>query len=85
MERLDALCVRETNGKSYFTKIGAAFPNKNGDGYTLVLDALPVPNKDGDVRVLLKAQKPRNDRAGGEVPWQTGIQQRVPRRGNTRD
>ena len=27
-ERLDALTVRESNGKSYFTKIGAAFPNR---------------------------------------------------------
>ena len=83
MERLDALCIKETNGKSYFTKIGAAFPNKNGDGYTLVLDALPVPNKDGDVRVFLKAQKPRDDRAGGEVQWQTGIQQSLSRRRGT--
>ena len=83
MERLDALCVKETNGKSYFTKIGAAFPNKSGDGYTLVLDALPVPNKDGNVHVLLKAQKPRDDRPGGEVPWQTGIQQSRSRGRNT--
>ena len=71
MERLDALCVKEKNDKSYFTKIGAAFPNKTGDGYTLILDALPVPNKDGDVRVLLKPPRPREDGAGGEVPWQS--------------
>ena len=29
-ERLDALTVRESNGKSYFTKIGASFPNRDG-------------------------------------------------------
>ena len=34
-ERLDALTVREHNGKSYWTKIGVAWPNKNGAGYTV--------------------------------------------------
>lgn len=66
-ERLDAVSVRESNGKSYFTKIGAAFPAKNGGGgYSLLLDAMPAP-VDGQFKILLMVPKPRDDRgsAGG--------------------
>lgn len=60
-ERLDALAVRESNGKSYFTKIGVAFPAKNGGGgYSLLLDAIPAPT-DGQFKILLMAPKPRED------------------------
>lgn len=61
IERYDALTVRESNGKSYFTKIGAAFKNKQGEGYTLMLDAVPASN-DGQYRILLSVPKPRDDR-----------------------
>ena len=40
-ERLDAMVVREKDGKSYWTKVGAAFPSRNG-GWLVRLDALPV-------------------------------------------
>lgn len=58
MTRLDALTVRkDKNGKSWFTKIGTAFENKSGDGYTLVLEALPLQDSEGQCRVILKAPK----------------------------
>lgn len=59
-ERYDALTVRESNGKSYFTKIGAMFPNKSGVGFTLMLDAVPA-SVDGQYRILLAVPKPRDD------------------------
>lgn len=58
MERYDALTVRESNGKSYFTKLGAMFPNKSGDGFTLVLDAVPA-SVDGQYRIILKVPQDR--------------------------
>lgn len=58
-ERYDALTVRESNGKSYFTKLGAMFPNRQGDGFTLVLDAVPA-SVEGQYRILLMAPKPRD-------------------------
>ena len=66
-ERLDALVVKEKDGKkAFFTKIGAAFPNKSGDGFTLVLDALPTTNAEGDTRILLrKPLPPRQEGNGG--------------------
>ena len=63
-DRYDALTVRETNGKSYFTKIGAAFKNRSGNGYTLMLDAVPASN-DGQYRILLTEPKEREERSGG--------------------
>jgi hypothetical protein len=61
-ERLDALAVRESNGKSYFTKIGVAFPAKSGNGYSVLLDAIPA-SVDGQFKILLMEPKPREDRS----------------------
>jgi hypothetical protein len=58
-DRFDALSVRESNGKSYFTKVGVAFPNRSGDGYTVFLDAVPAPNE-GQFKILLKTPQPRD-------------------------
>ncbi len=85
-ERLDALTVRESNGKSYWTKIGAAFASKGG-GWIVRLDAMPAPvegqfsihlreplPKDGDrpTRGNGGPQTRQNDDLGGdEVPFVT--------------
>ncbi|WP_203309800.1 hypothetical protein [Sphingomonas beigongshangi] len=59
MERLDALCVRESNGKSYFTKIGAAFPNRDGKGWSILLDAVPA-SIDGQYKIMLREPLPKD-------------------------
>jgi hypothetical protein len=59
--RLDALSVRESNEKSYFTKIGAAFENKDGKGWTVLLDAMPAPT-DGQFKIMLREPLPKDDR-----------------------
>jgi hypothetical protein len=59
-ERLDALSVRESNGKSYFTKIGVAFPARSGNGFSILLDAMPAPT-DGQFKILLMEPKPRDN------------------------
>jgi hypothetical protein len=58
-DRFDALAVRESNGKSYFTKIGVAFKSRTGNGYSLLLDAIPAPT-DGQFKILLMEPKPRD-------------------------
>lgn len=60
-DRYDALTVRESNGKSYFTKIGVAFPARSGNGFSVLLDAMPAPT-DGQFKILLMEPKPREDR-----------------------
>lgn len=65
-ERLDALTVRESNGKSYFTKVGAAFPNKDGKGWTVLLDAVPASN-DGQYKIMLREPLPKDGQRGGQT------------------
>ncbi|HEX8413760.1 MAG TPA: hypothetical protein VF637_07720 [Sphingomicrobium sp.] len=66
MDRLDALTVRESNGKSFWTKIGAAFPNKNGAGYIVRLDAMPA-SVDGQFSIHLREPLPKD----GQAPRQS--------------
>lgn len=66
-ERLDVLAVREVNGKSYYTKIGAAFPLKSGVGYSVVAHAISAP-VDGQYKFILMPPK-HND---GFAPRQAG-------------
>lgn len=61
MDRYDVLTVREKDGKSYFTKLGAMFPNRTGDGFTVMLDAVPA-SVDGQFRLIVKKPQPRDDR-----------------------
>jgi len=71
-ERLDAVTVRESNDKSYFTKIGVAFPSRNGPGYTLLLDAVPA-SADGQYKILLM---PPRDQSAGRGSGNGGRQRR---------
>jgi hypothetical protein len=62
--RYDALTVSkyvDRNGeeKNLFTKIGTMFQSKNGDTYSLELIALPIPDKEGKVRLFLKPPEQR--------------------------
>ena len=59
-ERFDLLSARESNGKTYWTKCGAMFPTKSGEGWSLVLDVIPAPN-DGQFRLTAMVPKPRDD------------------------
>lgn len=61
--RYDACTGRkDKNGKTYWTKIGAAFPAKEGrEGFNIVLDALPMPNAEGQAWISLFVPKPKQD------------------------
>lgn len=64
-DRYDALCARESNGKTYFTKIGAAFPNRDGKGFSVVLDAMPAPTE-GQFKIMLREPLPKDGNGGGQ-------------------
>lgn len=83
-ERLDALAVKENNGKSYFTKLGVAFPNRDGKGYMLVLDAMPAP-VDGQFKLMLREPLPRENRDQQSRGNQQSNQGRGGGGGNYRD
>jgi hypothetical protein len=65
-QRLDALAVTERtqkdgSTKTFFSRVGAAFPTKDGTGYTVILDSLPLSGK-----LLLKPPLP--GRGGQDGP-----------------
>ena len=59
-ERLDALSVREKDGKSYWNRIGVAFPAKEGPGWTIFLDAMPAPT-DGQFKIMLRPPRDKDE------------------------
>ena len=59
----EAFTVRESKGKSYFTKVGTAWPTQKGDGLMLYLDALPANGK-----LILTAPKPKQEAAPEAAP-----------------
>ncbi len=58
-----AFSVREgSDGKSYFNRVGSAFVHKDGKGFNVNLDSVPV-----DGRVVLRTPKDRlKDMKAGE-------------------
>ncbi len=59
--RYDIISPRKRNDKTYWQKIGAAFPRDKG-GFSLVFDALPLPDAEGRVSLLMVEPTPRDDR-----------------------
>jgi hypothetical protein len=56
-ERYDLLSPREgKDGKTFWNKVGAAFKREKG-GYSIVLDAYPLPDKEGRVSMLMVPPK----------------------------
>lgn len=51
--RLDALSARESNGKTFWTRVGVAFQSKDGSGWNVLLDAMPAP-QDGQFKITLR-------------------------------
>ena len=56
----EVLTVVERDGKSYWTKVGAAFENRDGS-WSVVLDAIPVNGR-------LQIREPFKDRPRGDRP-----------------
>lgn len=60
--RYDAMTPRKgRDGKTYWTKVGSMWPAKDGkDGFTLSLDALPLPGEDGRCTISMFVPKPKD-------------------------
>ncbi len=57
-KRYDIISPRPgKDGDTWWIRLGAMFPSKDGSGYTIKLDALPLPNEKGDV--WLRASEPK--------------------------
>jgi len=47
----------------FWLPIGAAFPHQSGDGFNVVLQALPLSNGDGTCKIVLRPPKDPDDRS----------------------
>jgi hypothetical protein len=65
------LCTgrKDRDGKTHWTKIGVMFPSQQGDGFSIKLEAYPLPNDKGEVWVSAFVPKDRDDR--GPPPRQS--------------
>tara|TARA_E500000305_G_scaffold110475_1_gene118540 strand:+ start:1274 stop:1486 length:213 start_codon:yes stop_codon:yes gene_type:complete len=66
-DRYELKTVRQgSDGKTYWTKIGVAFPMKDKDGFNVSFDALPIPqlNNKGELVVEAKLWPPYEGDAG---------------------
>lgn len=60
MERYDLVTARKVGDKTYWTKVGVMFPQKDGRGFRLSFEALPVPSLyDGKLEVTVMAFPPK--------------------------
>jgi hypothetical protein len=59
--RFDVLSPRPgKDGKTYWLKVGAQFLSKDGQGWTIKLDALPLPDKEGNIWLSCKEPRERD-------------------------
>lgn len=48
-------------GKTHWVRVGTMFESKDGSGFNIVFDALPLPDKEGGVRLIARPPRPRED------------------------
>ena len=70
--------IKREGQDDYWLPIGAAFPHQNGDGFNIVLQALPLTSGDGTCKIVLrppkddqKHDKNDDDRRGQDRDQQT--------------
>lgn len=67
--RYNACMVRQVGDKNFYDRIGVAFPHKNRDGFTLILNALPFPDIENKCyRVLLFPADQQQDEQSSTTP-----------------
>jgi hypothetical protein len=66
-DRYDIVSPRkDRNGKTRWTKVGVAFPAKQGDGFNLIFEAYPLPDENGEVRANLFPPRDNQQQSGGQ-------------------
>src|SRR5262245_26662473 len=72
VDRMDVMVTMSSStpgGKDFWYKIGTAFPQRNGTGWSIELAALPIP-ADGRCRLLLMPPREGPSQRGGGGGWQ---------------
>jgi hypothetical protein len=59
-QRFDLISPRKRGDKTFWVRVGAGFARDKG-GFSLSFDALPLPDAEGKVTVLMTEPKERDD------------------------
>lgn len=54
--------IKREGHDDFWLPIGAAFAHQSGDGFNVILQALPIPNGDGQCKIVLRPPKDGDDR-----------------------
>ncbi len=57
--------VKREGQDDFWIPIGAAFAHQSGDGFNVILQALPIPNGDGQCKIVLRPPKDDDTNASG--------------------
>lgn len=49
--------IKRDGQDDFWLPIGAAFKHQSGDGYNVILQALPIPDGDGQCKIVLRPPK----------------------------
>jgi hypothetical protein len=63
--------VKREGADDWWIPIGAAFPHHSGDGFNVVLQALPIPGGDGVCKIVLRPPRGDDDQQSQEPTDQT--------------
>lgn len=65
-QHMEIVSVRPGKEKPVYIRIGAMFPAKDGkEGYTIKLDAMPLPNEKGEVWLMVRPPFEKDAQRGG--------------------
>lgn len=54
--------VKGREEKTYWHRCGTAFPMKDGNGFNIILDAIPCATENGQIRLSIFEPRERNER-----------------------
>lgn len=61
--------IKREDQDDFWLPIGAAFSHQDGDGYNVILQALPIANGDGQCKIVLRTPKDEDEqRTHGRTP-----------------
>ena len=49
--------IKREGQDDFWLPIGAAFAHQNGDGFNVILQAMPIPDGDGQCKIVLRPPK----------------------------
>ena len=50
--------VERPKQDDYWLNLGVAFPHENGDGFNVILQALPLPDRNGQCKLVMRPYEP---------------------------